>query len=276
MSEQPKMSTIAAASNPHKLSGAPDVKSFPTGDNVDEYIDWPAWSNVRWAWEFLRRNQEYAELCNMVKNNSIDAKECTRIVKRKFGLLDFKDYLEPFDTSFKPPRFASAKVASFSRVTRKQEKAHLLVSKIRISRGEVLIRFDVTQIDTLRSLEGQIAAAAELLTLRENQWLKRKKVEREKAQRNNYFLLSLLRLLDFDKTRKAVSTYGVLTNSEVYRMLYPFTLDEKKRDVSSSPSARDVFDKEFYAARKKAESYTKKGRYLDMAAFSGVLPVSGY
>lgn len=267
---------IAAVSNTHELSDASDVQSFPTGDNLDEYIDWQAWSNVRWAWEFLRRNQEYAELCNMVKNGSIDVKKCKRIVKRKFGLLDFKDCFEPFDmsASFKPPRFVSAKVASFSRVTRKQEKAHLLVSKIRISRGEVLIRFDVTQIDTLRSLKGQIAAATELLKLRENQWLKRKEVERGKGQRNNYYLLSLLRLLDFDKTRKTVSTYGELTNSKVYQILYPFTLDEKKSGVI--PSSQDVFDKEFYAARKKAESYTKKGRYLDMAAFSGVLPVSGY
>jgi hypothetical protein len=81
----------------------------PTGLTRDEYRGHEKWSYRRWAWEFLRRNQEFIRACRESRGDP----ERQAQVATEFGLKRFKPYTEGFTTN-KRPMFSAASVDSWS------------------------------------------------------------------------------------------------------------------------------------------------------------------
>jgi Family of unknown function (DUF6499) len=47
----------------------PDRTWYPNWRTAAEYEGYKDWSNRRWAWEFLRRNRSYRELCDKLRRS---------------------------------------------------------------------------------------------------------------------------------------------------------------------------------------------------------------
>lgn len=67
----------------------------PRGDNpyAAQYLGWSAWTPGRWAWEFLRRNDEFQKACQRDDLNKAQREQ----IAEKFHLVRFKDYRESYD-----------------------------------------------------------------------------------------------------------------------------------------------------------------------------------
>ena len=60
----------------------------PDGLSLDRYKGHEKWSYRRWAWEFLRRNEDFIAACDALNRN-----EKTEIeIAEEFHLADFKHY----------------------------------------------------------------------------------------------------------------------------------------------------------------------------------------
>ncbi|HLO96631.1 MAG TPA: hypothetical protein VK195_20155 [Burkholderiaceae bacterium] len=164
------------------------TKHRPTGLDVQEYDGYKKWTFKRWAWEFLRRNPEFAKQCKAAGDDP--AKQ--QAVADEFGLKRFKHYRSAYGHAPKPS-FSDAIVTSWS-----WKKDQPREPKMRISRGQVIIRFDLSAtIKDVAALEAQLRNAKTLLTKRQRTYLQEIAAPEPKTQRKKpmYFLQSL-RLLD--------------------------------------------------------------------------------
>jgi hypothetical protein len=166
----------------------PTTKSRPTGINVEDYKGYEKWTFKRWAWEFLRRNADFARRCRTAGVDSTGQ----QAVADEFGLKRFKDFREGYGTGGKP-RFSDAAVASWSWMQDQRR-----VRRIPIERGQVAIRFDLSATtQDIAALAAQLRNAKSILAKRQRAYLLEIAAPEPKARKNKpmYFLQSL-RLLD--------------------------------------------------------------------------------
>lgn len=163
-------------------------KSRPTGINVQDYKGYEKWTFKRWAWEFLRRNADFARRCRTAGGDPA----VQQAVADEFGLKRFKDFRESYGQGGKP-RFSDAAVATWSWMQDQQR-----VRRIPIERGQVAIRFDLSATtQDIAALDAQLRNAKSILAKRQRAYLLEIAAPEPKARRNKpMFFLQSLRLLD--------------------------------------------------------------------------------
>lgn len=164
------------------------TKNRPTGIDVQEYKGYEKWTFKRWAWEFLRRNPDFAKQCTAAGDDAT----AQQAVADEFGLKRFKHYKSAYGHA-PMPSFRDGAVSSWSWLQEHPRKA-----KMRISRGQVVIRFDLSATTKdVAALEAQLRNAKSLLMKRQRTYLQEIGAPEPKAHRNKpMFFLQSLRLLD--------------------------------------------------------------------------------
>ena len=174
-----EINTMATSTaNPQQAASAPKPKrkapakpvatafSFPDGMNIADYPGYATWTKAAWAWQFLRRNKEFQERCDWIRNKP----DVPLVRERKinaahaFSLKKYKDYIEDFDSGETPhPKFSSKSVSSWSNIDKLQYESVRLPSRLRP--GQVLLRFDLDAMGkTKKSLQAQIDDAKKSLS----------------------------------------------------------------------------------------------------------------
>ena len=224
-----------------KLASAPALDSQAYEGNE-------AWTNKRFAWEFLCRNDEFREACDSLED-AASAKE-KQILARRFGLVRFKHYGEPYesaDDGIRPPVFRSRAVQIIGPKRQNNNDR----APLRLEAGQFLVRFDLKfalQDDTI--LKAQLKSAES--GLRRHLNARRRAIgETAKSGRNRprARLLEQLKILD----ALAIST---MTHSQRANLLFGET-DEKK-----------------FIERMDAAKEMSKDGYLLLAALGSTQPTS--
>ncbi|WP_139019428.1 transcriptional regulator domain-containing protein [Acidovorax sp. NO-1] len=116
------------------------------------------WSPRRWAWEFLKRNPEYIELCDDARNLTGDAKAAAEFaIANKFQLKKFKDYTENY--SPKNPFFLSTAIYRWEGGSKKRNTEKTTI-RVKILPGQVVIRFQVdATLNNSRAIKVQLESA---------------------------------------------------------------------------------------------------------------------
>jgi hypothetical protein len=132
----------------------------PDGTDIRRYKSINKWTYRRWAWEFLRRNEEFIRKCDSLNADS-DEEEKQRVADQ-FGLRRFKDYREPYAKKSGMPKFEIGTIKSHHNLDLSRNEA--ISKRIKIQPGEVLIRFDLNQAaDDIQALKKQLRLANQSL-----------------------------------------------------------------------------------------------------------------
>ncbi|WP_104656997.1 transcriptional regulator domain-containing protein [Ralstonia insidiosa] len=171
---------------------------IPPAPSLDcsAYDGHEAWTNKRFAWEFLRRNSQFKEACDALEDGTSERRRAA--VARQFGLVRLKHYAEPYesaDETIKPPVFRSRAVEFIGHRRRSADNPR---PSIHALPGQFLVRFDLKfAIQDDQILRAQLKAAEEGLARRLNT-LRRAAGETAKSGRNRpkARLLEQLKVLD--------------------------------------------------------------------------------
>ncbi len=238
-------------SNPRSVADArkPDAgegiaRKRPNGRFIQQYAKHETWSKRRWAWEFLKRNEEFRAACDGLDSCADDDVRRVAICER-FGLLRFRHYNERYVRPF--PNFALGNVRAWIRL---EGLDHLAgEARIPLKPGQVAILFDLNHaLTNVRSLRAQLAHARRRL----ERYLKRLavvsgKTPLEPKPKSDHFL-DCLRMLD--------AKADGMPRADIARMLFP---DEAKG--YDNEQARELFKNRFRPAQDLI-----RGGYLDVAS----------
>lgn len=180
----------------------------PNWQDKSSYPDHKDWSFSNWAWEFLRRNEDFQRQCISAENASA-AKQLQ--VAKQFGLQDLKDFREDFFTS-NVPEWLSVLPGVLSRATKKGGK----LGERSIPHGQVVMSFDLAQMLNNRpTLDAQVYNAGFYLNecLKEYAALQGKSPRSPRPQKAKLF--KYLRVYD------AANYAGVSDNALIAAELYP-------------------------------------------------------
>lgn len=212
------------------------------GMNEEDYEGYRNWTPKQWAWEFLRRGEDFICKC---KSYATEDKAVLRALAVEFGLRKFKHYLEDYDINEKP-RFVSAirYITNF-----KEEKSDL---KTTLFRNEVFLKINLeaalssTKIFNWQVKESKRTLEKLMFDLRASTDIKNIQSTRMKFTIDDY--LKMLRLLD------AKRSDSKMTRVNKFRVIYPDIAknldkdqitDEYKRRLNS---ARNLTSKHFEIA----------------------------
>lgn len=164
----------------------------PDGTDPARYKKLEELSYREWAWEFLRRNDEFIAECKRVDNCNQDEKQA---VARQFELKEFKRYSEQYKGGSGSPRFNFGSISHWISSEINNTKGRL--SRIRICPGQVAVRFNLaSMIKDKKVLEKQLRLAKLVIT--RNLALYEKKINKEaKTHKHKGMNFGLyIRLLD--------------------------------------------------------------------------------
>ena len=163
----------------------------PNGMQPQDYKGAKKWSCKQWAWEFLRRNEEFFKACGELHWTPNPPKEAE--LAEKFGLAAFKNARFPYKVGGKP-KFVVRIVSSRMRMTEDDPQHYTRNLKV----GEIVIRFPLyAALDDLNVLDSQLKITKKVLLrqLTALAGLTGKKATRRR-ERQTLDFLQLLRLLD--------------------------------------------------------------------------------
>ncbi len=216
------------------------------------------WSPRRWAWEFLKRNPEYIELCDDARNLTGDAKAAAEFaIANKFQLKKFKDYTENY--SPKNPFFLSTAIYRWEGGSKKRNTEKTTI-RVKILPGQVVIRFQVdATLNNSRAIKVQLESAKIHLERYRNDLIDSAKKEspqpedsKKKTDRfNPQPAVFLRRLKIIDAKRRG------LTRNEIYKKVFP---DKFKEFNGDKDALHDHFKGEIPEAIKMLD------KYLEIAA----------
>lgn len=125
------------------------------------YEDREEWSNRCWAWEFLRRNKKYQEICNTVKSPS-------KIIKAKaaaeFGRCDLKMYTESYGAEEdNEEHWLSETVLRKKGYDKRDEKEQVAVFALQPGDVAMVFNLKLTEFGGLAAVTTQIEYAKKYL-----------------------------------------------------------------------------------------------------------------
>jgi hypothetical protein len=114
----------------------------PDGLSLDEYKGHEKWSYRRWAWEFLRRNDNFAKACIAVDNEERTPEE----VAREFHLSRFKHFKSAYKSAQSPaPSFSMRTIKKRANFNANGGVLPRARQTIAVEPGHIWLRFDLTQ-----------------------------------------------------------------------------------------------------------------------------------
>lgn len=221
---------------PLKSTGPEHLTPRPDGRNPTDYAGCEEWTRLRWAWEFLIRNEAFRRACDGTVDGA-SRKETSELCET-FGLKRFKHYRTGYRVGGFP-RFAASSVTSWSRVD--EEKFARLKLPTKLNPGEVLIRFDLNPaLSNARSIRAQVSRAKNRLDARLTEYLSSKGKQRQyEKPKSDHFLVAL---------RMSDAKAAKMKNAAIARMLFPTVVRGKSDDEAASyfksryRSARDLIE----------------------------------
>ncbi len=167
----------------------------PDGLSLDRYKGHESWSYRRWAWEFLRRDNEFIRACAAVDNKARDEHD----VAKEFHLLNFKHCNMGFKSKKSPaPNYTVQAIMKWANVKNNETNSSQVRLKAELEPGQVLLRFDLNQeLIVGGSLDAQLRVAKRTLEKTLTAYLeatKKKRAPKKKPERKSF--LELLRRLD--------------------------------------------------------------------------------
>jgi len=247
----------AANTNIH----SPTTTPFPTGLDDANYLGSRIWSSRRYAWEFLRRNQDYQTFCLRVINGEVTNKATIKTtLTEQFGLLKFKSYLENYQPN--RPRFTSSEVSYWSDISNTPYSVRKNIN-IELGPGEIIFRLSLKSAAiSTKSLGAHLRSIEKLLNLKSEHWRTENSAECKTPRERVSEYLPLLRIIDLVNYTLTLPQSEVKSRSELFEIVYP----RLARTATGTPAPKGAFNSQFDDKRVLAFSYTKPDRYLDLAA----------
>lgn len=180
----------------------------PEWRDETSYPDYTTWSYSQWAWEFLRRNEQFQKECYLVEGGS--AAEQLPVAKC-FGLQAFKHFREPFSVR-EVPQWLSVLPGILTRATGKDTTLKERV----IPQGQVVMTFYLDEMLNNRpTLDAQVYNAGFYLNdcLREYAEIRGRQPRSPRPQ--------IAKLFGYLRVWDAVNYAGVTDNNEIAAILYP-------------------------------------------------------
>lgn len=232
------------AQTPDNIGSCKMEYSRPTGDDLTCYSNADQWPKKKWAWEFLRRNQEFIDACEELEKKP--SPEKTKAIAKVFSLSQFKDYREEYESpNGAPLRFKPATIQSRFRLKNSDPKEY----KRHMNIGDLVVVLNLkTALARSSSIAAQLRAVKNAVERKLKKLAKRKGVDiRDVRVKNNPGQwLNYLRILDYKAAGRK--------NKDIAAELYPEALKRKLRttvtkrpldDVATSPeSKKEIFDQE--------------------------------
>lgn len=167
----------------------------PDGLSLDRYKGHETWSYRRWAWEFLRRDDDFIRACAAVDSNE----RTQRDVAKEFHLLHFKHCNMGFKSKKSPaPSYTVQAIKKWANLKCGETKELQVRLKAELAPGQVLLRFDLNQEFIVGgSLDAQLRVAKRTLEKTLTAYVeatKKKPAPKKKPERKIF--LELLRRLD--------------------------------------------------------------------------------
>lgn len=72
----------------------PKHPSLPEGTCVDDYAGWESWNYREWAWQYLRRNENFQKACRDLSESSQHLSDKKEDIAKFYFLKKFKDFSE--------------------------------------------------------------------------------------------------------------------------------------------------------------------------------------
>ena len=206
---------------------------IPVADGTSEaqYAGHEAWSNRKWAWEFLRRNVQFREACDALGESS--GKHEQELICERFGITWFRDYRDRVKGRF--PSFVPGSISSWSKID--GPKYTLVGLPTQLKPGEVLIRFNLLPaLSNARALTAQLERAKSRLESRLKYLADAsgKPLVVEKPKRDNF--LVAIRMSD--------AKDAGMSRAAIARMLFPDVVKG-----ASNAEAADYFKSRYRSAR---------------------------
>jgi hypothetical protein len=135
----------------------------PNGLSLERYRGHENWSYRRWAWEFLRRDDDFIHACTAVDNKEKTEQE----IAEKFHLLHFKHC----DAAFKsqkspPPRFTVSTIKKRANLNSDEAGEARVENTVALAPGQVWLRFDLNHEFLVGgSIEAQLRVAKRSLNI---------------------------------------------------------------------------------------------------------------
>jgi hypothetical protein len=172
----------------------------PNGLSLDRYKGNEKWSYRRWAWEFLRRNDEFIRACDALDNKRPDERVAAeKEIAKKFHLSVFKHCNKGYRSKESPrPKFAVRAIKKIEKLDADNSSTQPSKRTAEISAGQVWLRFDLNhEFIVDGSLDAQLRVAKRSLktALAEYSEAKGEKPAQVKKPERKIFL-ELLRRLD--------------------------------------------------------------------------------
>lgn len=236
----------AMVSDLEKIQKLKRLRKRPDGTNEEDYARCATWPPKRWAWEFLRRNPDFAA---EAKEALTQGEVQQGIVAEKYGLRRFKPP-EPYRGAHGLPLFLGSSIRSWTN----WDDSLRQFSSVKLKQSQVLVLFDMEMIMAdRRSLRAQLGEAEKRLRKQLSE-LERKRESRAEDHKPKWNVLkTYLRLLDLRDVGKKTRLECILIVDKVHRDAF-----------SANPAAARVDIHSFAAAKiKKAKAYALDGyRYL--------------
>lgn len=132
-------------------------RNRPDGLSLEQYKGYEKWSCRRWAWEFLRRDQDFIQACALVDAN----KRTEREVASEFLLLKFKHCNKKYRTKTTPaPRYAVNSISKWANINNPEATDSNIRCSSVLQPGQVLLKFDLNHEFLVKgSLAAQLRVA---------------------------------------------------------------------------------------------------------------------
>lgn len=214
----------------------------PDGTNPAQYKVKENWPNQRWAWEFLRRNNEFINACEKVKLGTEDEKLS---VAKDFWLKKFKRYSEGYNKGSGKPKFSVAAISTWSNLEADKDE-NLRLRKIKIGEGQVLIRFNLASaIMDKRAIAKQLDLAKEILNTKLKNYADKNKKDLIAHKPQKYIFPTYLRILDLLASGK--------TNLDCAKVLNPSMAKELEAGRIEKFMLHDKIGDQVDAAKRMAK-----------------------
>jgi hypothetical protein len=173
-------------------------KRRPTGLEISDYEGCNNWSYHQWAWEFLRRNEEYIADCKEVR----DGKKSKMAVARKYGLKKFRGYKCNYIHKSGLPKFSITSPFVWSDLNMTKKKPRKI--KLNLHAGEMIIRLDLASaIEHTGAIDKQVIEAVKLIEKNVSDFKSSYKSLSKAHKRQEETFGIYLRLLDLKADKKS-------------------------------------------------------------------------
>jgi len=141
---------------------AKQKKPRPDGYEEDRYKNLEKWTYHRWAWEFLRRNEDFIKACEKTKILADgDEQEEKKRVAAEFRLAKFKNYTEGYTSGAGKPIFTIGTIRTWGSLIDDKEIS------IKLKAGQMVVRFNLNNmLDDAGSYTKQLRLAEAKVSLK--------------------------------------------------------------------------------------------------------------